>query len=230
MKTKIICLAVLLFGAAELKAQSWRDLLKSDAVDEVVSSVTGGNKLTSRNVVGLWKYAKPTVVLESNDPLKDAAASIATDPLEQKLSAMAVKSGITPEIFNFDIKSDGTFTTTIKSKKIKGTYTIDADNGKMTFNFGIFEKINIGKLTARVKLTNKSLSLLFDASKLLSIAKQFSEIAVSDVLPLIETLIGEYDSMLLGAQLSGDGSIEIFEDDKKSESTEALTNVFKSFF
>ena len=80
--------------ATSAQAQSWKDILKSETVQKVVSSVTGGQSVTVASLQGTWTYVDPAVQLGSDNTLKQIAGSAATTELEKKLKEQCAKVGI----------------------------------------------------------------------------------------------------------------------------------------
>ena len=73
------------FCAASAQAQSWKDILSSETVQKVVSTVTGGQSVTATSLQGTWTYVDPAVQLGSDNTLKQIAGAAATTELEKKL-------------------------------------------------------------------------------------------------------------------------------------------------
>ena len=70
-------------SAASAQAQSLKDILNSETVKKVVSSVTGGQSVTATSLQGTWTYVDPAVQLGSDNALKQIAGAAATTELEK---------------------------------------------------------------------------------------------------------------------------------------------------
>ncbi|MEG0949349.1 MAG: DUF4923 family protein, partial [Bacteroidales bacterium] len=124
-----ICGLTLFSFTAE--AQSLKNLLNSSAVKDAVTAVTGGKTLSATNLAGTWTYVTPTVKLESDNVLTNAAGTLATAEMKKKLEEICSKVGITKNAFNYTFNADSTFTSVIKGKTLQGTYSIDKANNTL---------------------------------------------------------------------------------------------------
>lgn len=204
MKTKITLVAMLLtsisFGA---RAQSslLNNLLSSDVVNEVVNTVTGGTSVTVANMTGTWTYANPAVELVGDNALENIAGTAATSQVETKLSETFTKVGISAGTFSFTFNSDSSFSCTLKSKTLSGTYTVDTTNSQATLKFSAVSSVNLGSLTANVSIDLSSMSLLFEADKLLSLISTLSSVTDNSTIQTLNTLVSSYSGLMLGFEL-----------------------------
>ena len=197
-----VALFGLLLVPGNAKGQSLKDILKSSAVKDVVSSVTGGQALTVENIQGTWTYVNPALRLEGDNALKNVAGSLATAEVEKKLKEYCAKVGIEEGVFNYKFNADGSFTNALKKGSLKGTYTLDSGAGTMTLRYSVAGKsLGITTLTAKVVLSGSELSLLFNADKLLSFLSTVSSISGNSTLQAINKLANEYDGMMIGFDL-----------------------------
>ncbi|MFI3285871.1 MAG: DUF4923 family protein [Rikenellaceae bacterium] len=202
-RSKLLFATFALFiSSFSLHAQSLSDIISAASSSDVVSSVTGGITLSNDKIVGEWDYVQPAVELDSDSVVSTAAGSLVSSQIEAKLSTYCTKVGIKAGSFAFVFGSGNTFTSNIGSKQLSGTYTIDAESGTITFNYSA-STLNIGKLTANATLTSSSLSLLFNADKLLSL---FSALGSSsnEELQLLSSLSEQYNGLKLGFELKGE--------------------------
>ena len=114
-----VALFGLLLVPGNAKGQSLKDILKSSAVKDVVSSVTGGQALTAENIQGTWTYVNPALRLEGDNALKNVAGSLATAEVEKKLKEYCAKVGIEEGVFNYKFNADGSFTSALKKAPSK---------------------------------------------------------------------------------------------------------------
>ena len=166
--------------------QSIKDILNSAAVKDAVTAVTGGKKLTVENLAGTWTYVNPAIQLEGDNALKNVAASVASSEMEKKLKDYCAKVGIIEGAFNYTFNTDSTFTSVLKGRTLKGTYSFNADDKTMT---------------AHVVVTNDQLSLLFNADKLLDFLTKLSAVSKSTTLQTLNKLASQYDGMMMGFEL-----------------------------
>lgn len=202
-KNWIILTAVcgLLSVSDAVYSQSLKDILNSSAVKDAVSSVTGGKKLTAENLQGVWMYENPTLQLKGDNALKNIAGSVAASEAEKKMKEYCAKIGIVEGLFNYTFNSDNTFSNALKGKTLKGTYSVNADEGTVALHYGSSGKLKMTTLTAHVVLSGNQLSLLFNADKLLDFLSKISAVSSNATLKTINKLASEYDGMMLGFEL-----------------------------
>lgn len=191
----------LLSVSGEISGQSLKDILKSSAVKDAVTSVTGGKKLTAKNLEGVWTYVNPTLQLKGDNALKNVAAAVASSEVEKKMKEYCAKIGIVEGLFNYSFNSDSTFTNALKKKTLKGTYSINADEGTVALKYGLGGKLKVTTLTGHVVLSGNQLSLLFNADKLLDFLSKISSVSDNATLKAVNKLASEYDGMMLGFEL-----------------------------
>ena len=134
MKTALVAGVLLGAWAPEIQAQSLKDILNSKTVQNAVTAVTGGQKMSMDNLVGTWTYSQPSVQLEGDNVLKDITGSVAATEAEKKLQEYCSKVGIEEGLFNYTFQADSTFTSQLKKGSLKGTYTFDVPLIKNTNN------------------------------------------------------------------------------------------------
>lgn len=78
MKKILLLLLGVCLVSASATAQSLKDILKSQTVKDIVTSVTGGQKLTAENLQGTWVYQNPALQLKDENTFKNIAGSVAT--------------------------------------------------------------------------------------------------------------------------------------------------------
>lgn len=193
MKTTKFLLAIIaiVLSSTTVQAQSIKDIL-SGVVDKVSSSVTG----KSSSIVGTWKYDSPDCEFESDNLLAKAGGTLASSKINSKLKTAYSKVGMSGMQITFN--EDGTYESKIKNKTTKGTYTYDKSNKKVTM------KSSLGTtLTAYTSTGSNSLSLLFEASKLMTGMKTLTNLAskVNTTASTINSLLGNYDGARLGFKM-----------------------------
>lgn len=181
--------------------QSIKDILNSSAVKDAVTAVTGGKKLTVENLAGTWMYVNPAIQLEGDNVLKNAAAGVASSEMEKKLKEYCAKVGIIEGVFNYTFNTDSTFTSVLKGRTLKGTYSFNADDKTMELHYGQIGKSSLTTMTAHVVVTHDQLSLLFNADKLLDFLTKLSAISKNTTLQTLNKLASQYDGMMMGFEL-----------------------------
>lgn len=107
MKKILLLLLGVCLVSASATAQSLKDILKSQTVKDIVTSVTGGQKLTAENLQGTWVYQNPALQLKDENTFKNIAGSVATSEVEKKLKDYCEKVGIVEGEFNYVFNADG---------------------------------------------------------------------------------------------------------------------------
>lgn len=182
-------------------AQSLKDLFSKDNIKDVVENVTGLDLSKDEAVItGTWQFSGTAVELESKDILKKAAAKLAVETIEKKLDETIAKIGITPGLFAFTFNEDKSFIVGFKKKEIKGTYTLSDDKKKLTLTFGRFTKL--GTMEVVTDLGSKELDLMFKADNLLELLGKITSEGNSDSMKTLSTLVGAYEGINLGLELS----------------------------
>ena len=200
MKRWILIAAALVLGAAEGQAQSLKDLLNSQVVKDVVTSVTGGRKLTAANLTGTWRYVNPALQLKHDGALMNVAGTAATSELEGKLKDFLARAGVQEGLFGYVFAEDSTFTSDLKGMKLKGTYEAHEAEGTVTLRYKV-AKWDVLSLTADVVLTGEQLTLLFEADKLLDFLAKVSSISGGTVMQAVNKLATTYEGLMLGFDL-----------------------------
>lgn len=197
----MVAVCCLLCVSSQAYGQSLKDLFKSSTVKDAVTSVTGGKKLTARNLKGTWTYVNPAVKLEGDNAFKNVAGSVASSELEKRLKTYCAKVGIIEGLFNYSFGSDSTFTNALKKKSLKGTYSVNAEEGTVELKYALGGKLKVTTLTAHVVISGDQLSLLFNADKLLDFLSKISSVSDNTTLKMVNKLASEYDGMMLGFDL-----------------------------
>lgn len=188
MKKIIFMCAFLFVGMAIGMAQNWKDI-----VSGVVNTVTG-NQASQESLVGTWKYVSPDCKFESDNLLAKAGSELAAKQVEEKMSALFQQIGMT-EGCTFVFNADSTYTSTVGTRTVKGTYTYNKDTKELLL------KTSVGvKLNTTATMSGKNLSILFKSDKLLSVVQGISNVAskVNSSLETVSKLAGQYDGLNLG--------------------------------
>lgn len=181
---------MLLFTVSNVQAQSLGDLLSG-----IGKTVVGNKATTETSIKGTWKYSGPACLFESDNLLAKAGGSAASTKIENKIAPI-VKNYVNGIVFTFD--GNGNYTSKLKTRVTKGTYTFDSKNKTITF------KPAIGKAyIAYVAVTGSEMTLVFNANKLMSVLKTISNSAANTntTASTINSLLKNYNGMRLGFRL-----------------------------
>lgn len=183
--------AMLLISASGVQAQSIGDLLTG-----LGKTLVGDKATTAASLKGTWTYTGPACEFESDNLLSKAGGSAVSTKIENKITPVLKKYGVQGIVYTFD--GNGNYTTKIKKRTIKGTYTFD--NKKKTITF----KPHYGKeYTANVSILSNQMTLVFNADKLMHVLQTISNTAAkqNSTAATINTLMKNYNGMRLGFRL-----------------------------
>ena len=120
-----------------------------------------------------------------------------TTKVEEKINASLTKLGLTGDQISFTFNADNTYSATIKGRLVQGTYALDVENNKITLTY-----LNgLGTITPQISKTGNTLSLLYDADKLLKFLTSISAVSNNSTLTTLNALLKSYDGMLIGMEL-----------------------------
>ncbi len=176
-----------------VQAQSIKDILNFDAAQKVLNAVKQINALKFEDFWGTWQYQKPACQFKSDELLQKAGGIALAESLEKKLEAAYTKAGIVPGKFSYTFNSDSTFTTQMGKKKLKGTYSFDAASGILTMKY-----YSLFSSEIQVAKSGNTISLLFDADRLLKLVTLLSNYSKNTALNAMGKVASQYDGMLLG--------------------------------
>lgn len=186
----VFIIAMLCLGGTAAQAQSIKDILTG-----VTKAIVGDKATSKSSVVGTWVYSAPACEFESDNILTKAGGKAASAKIEKKVASVLKSSvsGIT-----YTINSDSTYTSKLKSRETKGTYSFDSKNKTITF------KPTLGKAyTAYVTTTGLNMTLLFKADGLMNGLKAISNATsgLSTTTSVLNSVIGKYSGMRIGFSL-----------------------------
>lgn len=183
--------AMLLISASGVQAQSIGDLLTG-----LGKTLVGDKATTAASLKGTWTYTGPACEFESDNLLSKAGGSAVSTKIENKITPVLKKYGVQGIVYTFD--DNGNYTTKIKKRTIKGTYTFNSKKKTITF------KPHYGKeYTANVSILSNQMTLVFNADKLMHVLQTISNTAAkqNSTAATINTLMKNYNGMRLGFRL-----------------------------
>ncbi len=193
IKSVMVAICAILF-TSQAQAQSLKDLFSSSTLSKVVSAVTGTS--SSVNLVGTWTYTGSAVEFESDNLLKQAGGSVAASALSSKLDTQLSKVGIKSGQVSFTFSNDSTFTSTVGSRTMQGTYSYNASTKQLQLKYATLLNLN-----AKLSYTSSEIELLFNSDKLLAIVSAISSKSSNSTLSTLGSLAGSYDGMMTGLKL-----------------------------
>jgi hypothetical protein len=97
------------------------------------------------------------------------------------------------------VSEDMSFEMAFKKGTLKGT--IEKDGDQLVFNFSAFGTYKIGKIACQATKSGSTLSLTFDASKLISVANTVASISNISTFKTLVSLLSSYDNIYVGCKL-----------------------------
>lgn len=192
MLAAVLCMA----GAANGMAQDWKSIL-SGVANAVINKATG----ESNSIVGTWTYAGPDCKFTSDNLLAKAGGEAASKKIEEKMSGVFELLGF-KEGSSYTFNEDSTYTATIGSRTTQGTYSYNPDTKELTMKTRLGIKTNV---TVSKGLTGDTMSLLFKADKLMSLAQNITGAIAgkssNSAISTATSLLNEYDGLQLGVSL-----------------------------
>lgn len=190
----------MLLGCGTLRAQSWKEALKS-AATTAADRLTDG-QATQRLMVGSWNYASPGVKLESDNVLASAGALAAEGKLEARLESLYTLAGIRAGACSVVFGEEGDFTLRIGTRDFSGTYTYEGATHEVTLRFEAerLKRDDVGGFTGRAYADGGDLQLLFPATRLLKLVEGVGEklSLLGGSLASVSALAGQFDGLYVG--------------------------------
>lgn len=187
----LLAAAFFCMSSTSIQAQSIKDILSG-----VISNVVGDKATTESSFKGAWKYNAPACEFESDNFLAKAGGTAAAEKIEKRVAPLLKSVGVNGIVYTFDGK--GKYTSKIKKRVTEGTYKFDSKAKTITFT------PTIGMAyTAHVAVQGSTLTLTFEADKLMTTLKTISNATskLSTTAALINTLMNSYSGMRVGFEL-----------------------------
>ena len=163
-------------------------------VVDAIGNVLGTKKVSAKSLEGTWVYSQPCVAFESENALSNLGGSVAQSKIEAKLKQGLEKAGIKAGQMSITFKADKTFSTTVGTKTVTGTYEVSGADLTLTFK----QPAKTVKTNAKISLT--TLQVAMKADKMLSIVNTIATkaSAYSTQMGTVSKLLNQYKSMYLG--------------------------------
>ncbi|MBR5529885.1 MAG: DUF4923 family protein [Bacteroidaceae bacterium] len=153
--------------------------------------------LSQNSLVGTWNYTAPDCVFESENFLAQAGGEIAASQVESKLATYLGKVGIKAGSCSYTFNNDGTYSAKLGKYTLSGNYTLDTANKTITMTY-----LNgMATTQPKVVVNGNSISLLYDADKLMTILNKVSSASSNSTLNTLSSLLSNYNGLLIGMQL-----------------------------
>lgn len=231
MKKYILVISLFVAFAANVQAQSWKDLLgkvankvteevagtESNIVTNILGDIIGNSVPFSKSLIeGTWNYEGTACVLESDEALADIGGTVATSKIEETLDGYLVKAGVKPGMCTFTFMENDSCYMTLNGRDIKGTYELNAEEKIIDFSF-LRDKL---KMKSYLSYNVTDINIVFEADKLLTLVKNVTSTVsgktsslgsltsassklstAGAALNTASTLLENYDGMMLGVKM-----------------------------
>lgn len=158
----------------------------------LLSTLLGNATTNQQTLIGTWIYKSPEVRFESENILTQIGGTVASSKIQSTLGNQLTKIGLKEGQSSFTFNQDGSLVVTMGGKSTTGKYTYDASKHTVTMT----GTLGLSTLNATVAVQGNICYLLFDSSKLLSIATNLS--TSSSATSALSSLLGNYSGMKLG--------------------------------
>lgn len=200
----VIMAAAMVFMPVDASAQKLGNLLKKAASSDVVNSVIntyvpGANAVS---LPGSWSYTGAAVSLSGETAVSNIAGTAVTSGIENKIDGYLQKIGVKPGAVHFTFNEDKTFTSTIFSINLSGTWQINDEAKRVTLQYGKVMKYL--SMTGTLTRTSEGCEILFDADRFLTFIKSALSFAGkgSTAASGLSSLTSSYKGMKLGYKLA----------------------------
>lgn len=195
---KIIALTAIALVSFNAKAEINLGNLLNTGIN-AIQNATATSNFEAEDLVGTWTYASPAVSFKGDNALSNIGGAAGSAIIEEKLAPYYQKLGF--QNSQLTVNQDLTFTWKIGAISLSGTIEKTADSN-LKFNFSALGKISIGSVDCIATKSISTVSLTFDASKILSIAQKVSSLSSNSSFQTINSLLQNYKDMYIGAKLS----------------------------
>lgn len=168
-------------------------------VSNLLNQLLSGGDVSEKSIVGTWSYTGSSVVFDSQNFLAQAGGSIASSQIESKIDPQLANFGIKKGVTTFTFKADKTFTATLGTQKISGTYQLTPK--KKTLRLSALG----GLINLEPYIVNQGtgIAILFKADKVLGLLSTTASFLgqQSGELGTISSLLNNFNGMRLGLKL-----------------------------
>lgn len=209
MKKFIIAAAMCCALAFSAQAQSLSDLFnksKNTNSDEgnplsgLLETILSNTGIIETDITGTWTYAEADCKFTSEDLAKQAGGMVAATKVSDMLSKVYTKTGIVPNAFKFEFKSDNSFILSLGSKTLNGEYTLNGND--ITLSYKVPKGLKAASVNAHIQKAGDNLSVLFKADKLLTLFEQLCGSSKVAALKTAADLAKGYDGMMIGFEMN----------------------------
>lgn len=215
MKKVFLPLAVAICAASSANAAefSLKDIfgtvsnaVQDGTLTDMIQGVLATSNITVADMAGEWTSSGSAVCFQSENLLNKAGGAVAATEIEKKINPYFDKYGLDGAVFT--IQTDGSFTLKMKKISLSGTIAKNSDNKTFDFSFTALGGIKLATIPAYVQKTSKSMDIMFDADKLITLLNVIAKISGSKLASTAVNLLNSYDGLCVGFKLNQSGTVE----------------------
>lgn len=171
----------------------------SSTVGDIVANLLGTATVNENTIVGTWTYSQPAVVFESEEVLKNIAATAFSAKVEKSLQDQLNKLGFTAGKISITFNKDKTGSLTYNANTNKSIPFMWSVNGHdLTIRLGGQLISQLSKdFILNVKITGNTLQVAADASKLMELVQQIIG-NTNSTLNVISSMMKNVNGLYLG--------------------------------
>lgn len=172
-----------------------------ESLGNILSGLTAKSDFNLSELEGTWTYSSPAVTFKSENALNKIGGVAASAAVESKIAPYYTRLGLNSTVITID--KDCKFTIKLKAMTLSGTITRDenAPDGAVTFNFNAAGKINLGKVSAMASKSGNTLTLTFDASRVINVIDKVASITKNKTITTLSNVLDTYDGIYAGARM-----------------------------
>lgn len=193
---RLILIAALLLTAAAAPAQDWKEALKRAAT--TAADKASGGKLTELALVGTWNYTGPGVKFEGEDWASELGGAALEGSVTKQLEKAYLRAGIKPGACAFAFTSEKSFSATLGTHDLSGTYEYDPATHVLTLHFAK-GRLNLGSVPGHAYISGSQLSLVFPVTKLVGLVEGLGR--KIPALGSVSKLLERYKNVYIGFAL-----------------------------
>ncbi|MBP5196641.1 MAG: DUF4923 family protein [Bacteroidaceae bacterium] len=171
----------------------------SSTVGNIVANLLGTATVNENTIVGTWTYSQPAVVFESEEILKNVAATAFSAKVESSLQNQLVKLGFTPGKISITFNKDKTGSLTYNAntnKSIPFTWGVNGHDLSLRLGGQLISQLS-KEFILNVKITGNTLQVAADASKLMELVQQIIG-NTNSTLSVISSMLKNVNGLYLG--------------------------------
>ena len=198
----VIPAALLFFPMNPVSGQSLKDLFNKESVKDIVGTVVESLDIIPENIEGEWSYSGTAVKLTGDNMLTNAASTLVTGQVEDRMNGYLEQIGIREGTFRYVFNADNTFSTYFGKLTFSGTYSFLPDEDSIVLDYGKSGRLGGVTLKAGVTVRPETMELLFNADKILEFIGKISSSTGDSKFGILSSLVNQYDGMKIGFQLT----------------------------